>query len=41
MPAVRAVTRAAARNEYRFSAFVVAAAQSTPFQMKTKAANEP
>jgi len=37
MPAVRAVTRAAAQSKYRFSAFVVAIAKSAPFTQKTKA----
>jgi hypothetical protein len=38
MPAVRAITRAAAQNSYRFSSFVLGVARSAPFQMKTKAA---
>jgi hypothetical protein len=38
MPAVRAITRAAAQNSYRFSSFVLGVAGSAPFQMKTKAA---
>ena len=37
MPAVRAVTRAAAQNQYRFSSFVMEIVKSAPFQMKTKA----
>ena len=37
MPAVRAVTRAAAQDRYRFSSFVMAIVKSSPFQMKTKA----
>jgi hypothetical protein len=37
MPAVRAITRAAAQNGYRFSTFVLAVARSAPFQMKNKA----
>jgi hypothetical protein len=40
MPAVRAVTRAAAPTKYRFSAFVIGVVKSTPFQMKTKALAE-
>jgi hypothetical protein len=36
MPAVRAITRAAARDTYRFSAFVNAIVASAPFQLKTK-----
>ena len=38
MPAVRTIARAAAKNGYRFSSFVLAVARSAPFQMKTKAA---
>ena len=38
MPAVRAITRAAAQNKYRFSSFILGVARSAPFQMKTKAA---
>ena len=34
MPAVRAIVRDAARNDYRFSALVVGIVQSVPFQMK-------
>src|SRR5687768_2216795 len=37
MPAVRAITRAAAQNGYRFSSFVLGVARSASFQMKTKA----
>ena len=37
MPAVRAITGAAARDRYRFSSFVRAIVASAPFQMKTKA----
>jgi len=37
MPAVRAITRTAARDRYRFSSFVMAIVSSAPFQMKTKA----
>jgi hypothetical protein len=40
MAAVRAVTRDAARDHYRFSAFVNAIVSSPSFQMKTKAAQE-
>jgi len=40
MPAVRAVTRAAAQNGYRFSSFVVAAVKSAPLQVKTKSLDE-
>ena len=39
MPTVRAITRAAAQNKYRFSAFVLEVVRSAPFQMKTKAVN--
>ena len=39
MPAVRAVARAAGREQYRFSAFIVGVVKSTPFQMKTKSAD--
>jgi hypothetical protein len=38
MPAVRAITRAARQNKYRFSSFVAAVVTSTPFRMKTKEA---
>ena len=34
MPAVRAITRAAAQNGYRFSSFVVAVVKSAPFQIE-------
>ena len=37
MPAVRAITREAARNDYRFSSLVLAIVKSDPFQMRTKA----
>jgi len=37
MPAVRAITRAATQNKYRFSSFVLGVVKSAPFQMKTKA----
>ena len=36
MPAVRGVVRAAAREDYRFSALVAGIVQSTPFRMKKK-----
>jgi hypothetical protein len=41
MPAVRAITRAAAERRYRFSSFVLGVATSAPFQMKTKASDPP
>ena len=34
MPAVRAIVRDAARNDYRFSALVAGIVKSVPFQMK-------
>jgi hypothetical protein len=37
MPAVRAITREAARHDYRFSSLVLAIVKSDPFQMRTKA----
>jgi mono/diheme cytochrome c family protein len=37
MPAVRAITRAATQNKYRFSSFVLGVVKSAPFQLKTKA----
>ena len=40
MPAVRAITRTASRDQYRFSSFVMAIVRSAPFQMKTKARGE-
>jgi hypothetical protein len=40
MPAVRAIVRDAARNEYRFSAVVLGIANSTPFQKKVTVADE-
>jgi hypothetical protein len=40
MPAVRAITREAARNDYRFSSLVLAIVKSDPFQMRTKAIQE-
>jgi hypothetical protein len=36
MPAVRAIVREAAADDYRFSALVLGIATSVPFQMKTK-----
>ena len=35
MPAVRAIAREAARNDYRFSSLVLAIVNSEPFQMRT------
>jgi hypothetical protein len=35
MPAVRGIVRSAAPQNYRFSALVLAIAQSTPFQMRS------
>jgi hypothetical protein len=40
MPAVRAVTREAARTDYRFSALVLAIVKSDPFQMRIRKAEE-
>jgi hypothetical protein len=37
MPAVRAITREAARNDFRFSSLVMAIVKSDPFQMRMKA----
>jgi hypothetical protein len=34
MPAVRAIVRSAARDNYRFSSLVAGIVRSTPFQMK-------
>jgi hypothetical protein len=39
-PAVRAIVRQAARNEYRFSSLVSGIVQSTPFQMRKTAGRE-
>ena len=36
MPAVRAILRDAARNDYRFSSIVLGIVKSTPFEMKRK-----
>ena len=40
MPAVRAVTRAAAQDKFHFSSFVAGVVKSTPFQMKSRASEE-
>ncbi len=40
-PAIRAITNAAAANEYRISSFVLGVVQSTPFQMKRADAVSP
>jgi Protein of unknown function (DUF1592)/Protein of unknown function (DUF1588)/Protein of unknown function (DUF1587)/Protein of unknown function (DUF1585)/Protein of unknown function (DUF1595) len=37
MPAVRAIVRRAAQNDYRFSSLVLGVVESTPFRMKRKA----
>jgi hypothetical protein len=34
MPAVRSVTRQAARDNYRFSSLILGIVESTPFQMR-------
>jgi hypothetical protein len=36
MPAVRAITRAAAKNDYRFSSLISGIVNSAPFQMRVK-----
>ena len=36
MPAVRAVVRGAAQDQYRFSALVAGIVKSVPFRMKRK-----
>ena len=36
MPAVRAIVRDAARDDYRFSSIVLGIVNSTPFQMRMK-----
>jgi hypothetical protein len=36
MPAVRAITRAAAKNDYKFSSLISGIVNSTPFQMRVK-----
>jgi hypothetical protein len=40
MPAIRAITREASRNDYRFSSIVTAIVKSEPFQMRVKKAEE-
>ena len=35
MPAVRAIVRDAANEDYRFSSIVIGIIESTPFQMRT------
>ena len=40
MPAVRAIVRASARNDYRFSSIVTGIAASVPMQMRLKAPQE-
>jgi hypothetical protein len=40
MPAIRSIVRDASRDRYRFSALVLGVVRSTPFQMRTKAAQE-
>ena len=40
MPAIRAITREAAKNDYRFSSLVVGIVNSEPFQMRVKKAEE-
>jgi hypothetical protein len=35
MPAVRAIARDAARDDYRWSALTIGIAKSAPFQMRT------
>jgi hypothetical protein len=41
VPAVRAIARDAARNNYRFSSLIVGIVRSEPFQMKIKMAEPP
>jgi hypothetical protein len=41
MPSIRAIVRAAAANDYRFSTVVLGIAKSIPFQMRRSAAPEP
>jgi hypothetical protein len=36
MPTVRAITREAARNNYKFSSILAGIVKSVPFQMKIK-----
>jgi hypothetical protein len=40
MPTVRALVREAARNDYRFSSFIIGVATSAPFRMSTTASAE-
>jgi len=40
MPAVRAILRDAARNNYRFSSLILGIAKSVPFEMKIKKSPE-
>ncbi|MEO8256655.1 MAG: DUF1592 domain-containing protein [Acidobacteriota bacterium] len=40
MPAVRAIERAAARSQYRFSSLVIGIVTSTPFQMRVVSPNQ-
>jgi len=40
MPAIRTITRDAAKNDYRFSTLVTAIVNSEPFQMRVKKAEE-
>jgi hypothetical protein len=40
MPVVRAITRSAARNDYRFSSLVMGIVNSAPFQMRIKKGEE-
>jgi hypothetical protein len=40
MPAVRSITREAARNDYRFSTIVMGIVGSAPFQMRTAQGNQ-
>jgi hypothetical protein len=40
MPAVRTITREAARNGYHFSSLVMAIVKSDPFQMRVKKTEE-
>jgi hypothetical protein len=40
MPAVRAIVRQAATNDYRFSSIVSGIVTSPPFQMRTKTAQD-
>jgi hypothetical protein len=40
MPTVRAITREAARNNYKFSSILIGIVKSVPFQMKIKKVDE-